>query len=306
MISLINLDAVNFLTESSEANCLFEKCNFRVIDSICVSKIGRCEAVHVSPDSNKVAYASFDMNKIVVFDINAGENGVVVERCCFLGPHLKSPHDFTWIDDDSIAVANRNGPAVIFSVSNDERAKVVFEMSETNSVTSFRRGDLTRLVFCRTDNSLECCDINNEWELVSKGELCRAGSFKVPDGVAISPSGRFLAVTSALSNEIFLCDPDGEVQPIKIGSSERPHGVCFLSDDLILSTGGGDPFLYCWGVDGSFKFKFKALSKEQYSLRGSDIEGGVKGICFCPSLQLLFLTCPNAPFLIYDANPILK
>jgi len=245
------------------------------------------------------------MNKIVVFDIDAGKNGVVVERCHFLGLHLESPHDFTWIDNDSIAVANRDGPAVIFSISS-ERAKVVVEMSNTNSVTSFRRGRLTRLVFCRTNNSLDYCDIDNEWELISKGSLCRTSLFKVPDGVAISPSGSFLAVTSALSNEIFLCDPDGEFQPIKIGSSERPHGVCFLSDDLILSTGGGDPFLYCWGVDGSFKFKFKALSKEQYALRGSDIEGGIKGICFCPSLQLLFLTCPNAPFLMYDAKPLLK
>ena len=304
MMPRIRLPLLHYHSKDETASSFFEDRHYRVTDSFCVSKIGRSEAVHISPDSTKVAYASFDMNKIVVFEIRMSCGKVEIDNCSFFGPDLNSPHDFTWIDANLIAVSNRDGPAVIFSIDSDF-CRFIPEMSNSNSVAAIKIGGGTRLVFCRTNNSLGYCDLDDNNDLVSVGTLIDDdGLFDVPDGVAASPSGKSIAVTSALSDEIFLCDPRGLRSPVKIGSADRPHGVCFLSENMLLSTGGGDPFVYFWDTDNHSKFKFKVLEEDAYSLRGSDIEGGIKGACFCPNLKLLFMTCPNSPFIIYDASSL--
>lgn len=280
----------------------FEHREKRVIDSVCVSLIGRSEGVQVSPNSKHVAYCSFDLNKVLVFRVENSEMfSVKITDCFLVGSGLNSPHDLDWIDDEFIVVSNREGPAVVLNVFNGFVLKID-EMSNSNSVTSVKKGDTTRLFFCRTDHTLDYCDMDKDWNVISLGNCIPKGVFNVPDGVAASPSGERLCLTSALDDRIVIYDTEsGDF--FDLGKTKRPHGVDFITEDLVLSTGGGDPFVTCWSIKSkSIKFRFKALSDEQYSLKHSESEGGVKGVCFCEELRMIFLTCPNAPFLVFDAS----
>ena len=302
----INLKNISYAAASDEKSSVFFKQNIRrIIDSFCVSSIGRSEGVHVSPNAKKVAYSSFDMNKIIVFDFVMSDYGeIIVEKCETYGSNLNSPHDFAWIDDETIVVANREGPAVILGISeNNGTLRTMEEMSNSNSVAVLKGGGI-RLFFCRTNHRLDYCDIDKGLNTMSSGTLMPAADLKVPDGVAISPLGKKLVVTSALDDRIVILNlEDGNF--FNLGRTDRPHGVSFNTENLILSTGGGDPFITCWDVrTRSVRFKLKALNEEQYALKYSETEGGVKGVCFCPKLKMIFATCPNAPFLVFNAKGI--
>lgn len=290
------------------SSVFFDAKKHRVIDSVCVSEIGRSEAVHVSPNLKKIAYSSFDLNRILIFDFNYDGIGLSILRFAFAGFDLKSPHDFAWIDDKFLVVANRHGPAMIVSApdgdSQSETVAVIEEMSDSNSVSLVRKDGLLRLFFCRTNNCVDYCDLDGSWNVRSLGTQIDAKFLNVPDGVATSPSGSKIVVTSALDDRIVICDLRNE-DIFDLGKTKRPHSVDFLTEDLILSTGGSDPFVTCWSVASlSKKFRFRALRSDQYALRHSDTEGGVKGVCCSLGLGLVFLTCPNAPFLAFDSKAI--
>ena len=304
---LVSLKKVTYTKFDEKSSVLFERNAKRIIDSFCVSSIGRSEGVHVSPNAKKIAYSSFDLNKIIVFDFAlTSERDIEIEKCVNYGDNLNSPHDFAWIDDKTIIVANREGPAVIFSVTdgNFYALRTIKEMSNSNSVVAILKDKTIRLFFCRTSHRLDYCELDEGLNTISSGTLMTAADLKVPDGVAASPLGNKLAITSALDDRVVILNLD-DGNFFTLGNAKRPHGVSFLTENLVLSTGGGDPFITCWDVKNhSMRFKLKALNEEQYALRYSEAEGGVKGVCFCPKLKMLFATCPNAPFLVFDAKGI--
>lgn len=300
------LKRITYSLSNEESSLFFEPKKHRVIDSVCVSEIGRSEAVHISPNLKKIAYSSFDSNRILIFDVCCDDRDLSILRFAFAGSELKSPHDFAWINDQLIVVANRHGPAMIVSVQDgdnqSETVAIIEEMSNSNSVSLVRKDGLLRLFFCRTNNCVDYCDLDDYWNVRSLGTQIDGKFLSVPDGVATSPSGSKIVVTSALDDRIVVCDLRNE-DIFDLGITKRPHSVDFLTEDLILSTSGNDPFVTCWSISSlSKKFQFRALRGDQYALRHSETEGGVKGVCCSPELGMVFLTCPNAPFLIFDSR----
>jgi WD40 repeat protein len=283
---------------------IFEEKIVRIIDSFCVSKIGRVEAVKTSPDGKKLAYASFDLNQIIIFNFKFIERSIIIDDCVFLECDLCDPHDLAWIDNSTIVVANRSGPAVIFEVPQNSKKispiiKIEDEMAnKTNAVTVCHTKKGFNLFFCSVFNYVSCFFFNEDFIMQDK-KIFFNKDLKVPDGIAIDNSKSKIAITSALNNKIIVCDLKNPDENFVELNSERPHGVDFIGDNILISTGGGDPYLNFWKIDKKTKFKVLALSKKQFKLRGSDLEGGIKGLNFCNNSKIIFATCPNAPFLAF-------
>lgn len=290
--------------ENCDVKSIFKEKIYRIIDSFCVSEVGRVEAVHLSPNLKKIAYASFDLNKIIIFDIEKEKEIFKIKKYISLGINLNGPHDFAWIDNSTLAIANRNGPAIIFSIDKNEIILEIDDLASfTNSVEVIKQKGHVKIFFCNTKNFVSQYEIDKNYHIISKN-IFLEDHLKVPDGISSSPSKENLAITSALNNKIFIYNLK-ENNFFEMQGSNRPHGITFITDDIVLSSEGGSPFINVWNVkDKEIKYKIKALSKKQFNLRGSKIEGGIKGICFHPKFNFLFLTCPNAPFLIFDINEL--
>jgi WD40 repeat protein len=302
---LISPSKSRYHSNDFESKKIIEQCDaYMVEDSFCVSKIGRVEAVRVSPDLKKIAYASFDSNQIVVFNFNIKHKSIFVHECIYVECELKQPHDFAWINNSTIVVANRNGPAIILSTPNEFKKtqfilKIEHEIcNKTNAVCVLEIKNGWRLFFCSVFHYISYVDIDINFNIKEKGIYFKK-NIKVPDGVAINKAKTKIAITSALTNKIIICDLQNPNNTIELDSI-RPHGLDFISDDVIVSSGGNDPYLNFWNLNKKNKFKLMALSKKQFSLRGNETEGGIKGINFCPDLGVLFATCPNAPFLAFN------
>ena len=296
-VPIIKLPQI-FYEYKDELNFLFEKTNSQYVFGI-----GRSEAVHLSPNGDKIGYCSFNLNKIIIFNIEKENQKIKINNHVVVECQLNYPHDFSWIDNSTIVVANREGPAIIFSIPEKSgRIEPILiidkkETTKTNSVTIIKQKNMTRLMFCNVSNYVSYCDIDINFQIKSIGIYLK--SLNVPDGVAINPSQSFISITNALGNNIIVCNLLESSPIIELKEINRPHSVEFLTDNILLSTGGNDPFVYCWDLKNkNIKFKFRAINKKQYSLT----EGGIKGICACLKSNILFLTSPDAPFLMFDLN----
>lgn len=274
-----------------------KKAKYTIEDSVCVSELGRVEAVRVSPNLKNIAYASFDNNEIVVLSVEIKKE-IKINKINKIKCELNGPHDLNWIDDSTIVVANRNGPSIIVDILNKKiKAKLENKiLNKTNSVAVLKKNDKIRLLFCNIFHYISYCDLDMNYQIIEEGILLKE-KMKVPDGIAISPSTKKIAITSALTNQILICNDNFDVK--KILKSERPHSVDFIDDKNLISTGGNDPFLNIWDLNKKTHHKYRGLSKKEFALRGSNTEGGIKGIDYCPIKKLLFATCPNSPFLIF-------
>lgn len=298
------LKTIDFYQVDEGSSIFFVHSPKRVFDTHCISLIGRSESVKASPSGQKLAYSSFDLNEVIIFDYIVDYNGIRIQRNIRFGTGLKSPHGLAWIDEHTIVVANRGGPAVVFNISDStcNYIRSIEEMSKSNDVTVSVGPQNVKLYFCKTNNKIDYCDLNDDWSVSVHGSLAALSDLQVPDGIALSPSGKILAITSALDDRIVIYDIKKQTHHT-IGNTDRPHSVCFLTEDLILTTGGNDHSVVCWSTaNNHLIYKFRILNKQQFSLRYSDTEGGVKGICSCPRNRIIFLTCPNAPFLAVDAR----
>ena len=106
---IIKLSEIKLNPIEKKSKNLFEEQIHRIIDSFCVSKIGRVESVRLSPNFKKIAYASFDLNNIVVFNVEFKNDSINIINTIFVECEFDEPHDFSWIDDTKIIVSNRKG-----------------------------------------------------------------------------------------------------------------------------------------------------------------------------------------------------
>ena len=79
-----------------------------------IEQLGRTEDVIFSPSNRRLAVAGFRANKIAVFDIalsrTNGVSEVALPRVIEVhAPFLKEPHGICFLDERTLAVANRSG-----------------------------------------------------------------------------------------------------------------------------------------------------------------------------------------------------
>ena len=100
--------------------------------------LGRTEDVMFSPNGRRLAIAGFTADRIALFDIAIAEsaNGrkVVLSGAVeFTAATLRNPHGLCFLDDETLAIANREGGVQIYAVpASDLQAKpCVLEPQQT-------------------------------------------------------------------------------------------------------------------------------------------------------------------------------
>ncbi len=240
------------------------------------------------------------------------------------------PHGLDFLDPGTLVVANREGLVVLLHlpVAPVAGTRVRIEpwrvlrgawrarVSSPGSVAVARgwRGR-PRLLVCNnyahtvTSHQLGAAP---RYRTLWHGTALAAG-LDVPDGVAVAPSGGWVAVSNHMTHTVRLYDAgirfgrrrgtDGELQGL-----QYPHGLRFTADGryLLVADAGAPEVLVFAAPDGDWRgartpaARFRVMDDATF-LRGryNPAEGGPKGLDIDPSMRVLVCTSEHQPLVAF-------
>lgn len=314
-----------------------------------LSGMGRTEDLAFSPDFTRLAIAEFAENRVLVVDVDKDERlatgRLALTGCVELSSRqFHSPHGLTFLDEKTIIVANREGDTLILPVPPRGSTATHHESSPVQTIRpGWRRPKFTPgsvAVLSDTPSQTEVLVCNNYQNSLSRYLLDRRRDYRVrssqvllqkrldvPDGVAVSPDGRWIAISNHSTYTILIFENSGEMnlttEPAGILINvECPHGLGFTGDcKTLLVASAAAPFVHVFErkavVDGSERDDWYGMRGPVASLRvmdeetflkgrANDEEGGPKGLVVSTQLNLVALTSDFQPLAFFDLQEVLQ
>ena len=245
-----------------------------------VASLYRTEDIAVAPDGRRVVIPGFFSDHMLLADLDVVRDGgherlqvsaASVVQC----ERLRFPHGVAFVDDRTVLVANRGaellaidvpargtGPTAVFRtgrviVGEHDRVPV----RAPSSLAARTLDGLCEVLVCNNEShtvNRYLLDLDDDLQVVDREVLIGEG-LHTPDGVALSRSGRWLAISNHTTHEVFLYsyEPDAAAPARRVGTlrgPNYPHGVRFARDDrAILLNDAGLPHLYVYAApDGDW------------------------------------------------------
>lgn len=303
-----------------------------------LAKFGRTEDIKFSPDNKRLAISGFGRNRILLLDVEiaVSSNGIEVllkDYAELSSESFHEPHGISFLDDENLIVANRSGLVTILKLPSRGTKEKGFMVTPLRVLKGgvYTPGSVT---VSRTDGgeqevlvcnnlvhyvSRHILDSSSSYEIRSNEALLAKG-LNIPDGVAVSHDGQWIAISNHNMHNVFLyrnhlsldleSDPDAVLNGI-----EYPHGLCFTRDgSYILVADAGAPCVrvYAKGNDDWNGVRNPSLSirvmEDEVYLRGrkNPQEGGPKGIDIDRDMNVLVTTCEQQILAFFDLQSVLK
>ncbi|WP_095594076.1 YncE family protein [Actibacterium pelagium] len=304
----------------------------------------RTEDCRFSPNGKVIAVAGFLTDTILLFEISqqhvAGNLVVRIEgKLTLTHPRLSRPHGIDFIDETTIAVANRDGRLIILKLPQvpfDGRtvpAKMLMrrkriwmkhKLKTPGSVAVTRKGRFTyELLTClnyrntvASPRFLRLGDLH----LPFGGRIALQRGMEIPDGVSICPETARVAISNHNENAIRLYSHYDDLRPNahpvgRLLGMAYPHGLRFFDKGRrLMAADAGAPLIHYWR-DDTAKWdgdrtptaSFRIMDKETFAAgRYNDQEGGPKGIDIHPSGAFLVVTSEHQGFAAFDVPKLLQ
>jgi DNA-binding beta-propeller fold protein YncE len=305
-----------------------------------IDGMGRTEDVRFSPDNRRLAVAAFNHHRIALFDVeitaSAGTKQVALTGAVELSsPSFKYPHGVDFIDDETLVVASRFADVAIFKLPPRGSAAQAREvtpieqlgagaaslLNSPGSVAVVRRALQAELLICSNaghsvtrhvvDRAAGCA--------IRRGEILLQKWLNLPDGVAASHDGSWIAVSNHNTHNVLLYDntrplhagslPDGALRCV-----HYPHGLRFAADGRhILVADAGAPFIHVyaqegqgWGGVRNPAASIRIMDDARFVRgRSNPQEGGPKGIDIDRGGSVLVATSEHQPLAFFDLPALL-
>jgi DNA-binding beta-propeller fold protein YncE len=310
---------------------------YRAPDSVraVVGSMGRTEDVRFSPGNRRLAIAAFNRGTITVLDVEiAGARVSLTGAVEIASPCLEYPHGIDFLDEDTLAVANRKGDLAIFRLPAGAAGSCALSpvrvLSSGNGALLDEPGSVA--VAGRDGSVCEILVCNNSGHTVTRHLLdCAAGCavldsrvllgkwINLPDGVCVSADRHWIAVSNHNTHGVLLyayspaldrqSRPDGVLRGVYY-----PHGLRFSADGRYLFVAdAGAPFVQVYASeDGDWRgargpAASVRIMDEATFLRGrsNPQEGGPKGIDIDAGMNVLVATSELQPLAFFDLSAIL-
>lgn len=301
-----------------------------------LARVGRTEDVVWSPDGRRVVVVSFQLDRLGVLEVVTADDrievtGLTEVRC----GAFDLPHGAEFADDHHVVVASRHGGVAIVRLPEPRLgvhavdAEVVVEFGRDGADLVETPGSVAVLPVA--DGLVEVFVCNNFGHRVTRhlvdlvdrrtleSDVAVSSGLLIPDGIAVSPDRRRVAVSSHGDHAVRLYEASSldEAEGAEpIGSLENvlfPHGIRFTPDGTrVIVADAGTPYIHVYDApDGDWRGErqptatIRVLDEETY-LRGrvNPQEGGTKGIGLDPSGRFLLLTCEERPMWCLSAASI--
>lgn len=306
--------------------------------SAAIGRIGRTEDVQFSPSGRFLAVAGFNENRLLILETETdwgSEPRMLLQKPLQItSDALQRPHGIYWIDEHTLIVANRTGQLVIFELPQEAKSDRlhltpvrIFGDETTDlvktpgSVSVASVGlDLIEVLVCNNyvhHVSRLLLDRRKNYALVASEILTHEG-VDVPDGVAYSPAGDWIAVSNHGHHNVFLfrngsdLGHDSRPQAVLTGIN-YPHGVRFVDNGkAILVADAGAPFVLLYRCEGDWSGEIppeesvRVMTDETYMAgRVNPAEGGPKGLDVTRDGRLMVISCEEKPFAFFDVRTLI-
>ena len=306
---------------------------------IALATLGRTEDIRFSPDNSLAALAGFGHNTCLLLtmkiDWRHGVPSIVLDDFIEIhSPAIMHPHGFDFIGNDRLVVANRAGAITIFRLPpqpfNGRTVTLIPERSISRIGWFHRlRTPGSVAVLPRTDGDIDIYACNTfgrrvsshrikrgGWPLFTSGRVVAESGLDIPDGIAISPDKRFIAVSNHNNQCVSIFDlnnptgPEAKIAGTLSGLS-YPHGLRFSPDGKSLYVAdAGAPLVHKfvatdgnWAIAAKPSHSVRVLSEKVFLAgRKNDQEGGPKGMDIDNSGTVMAITCEEQPLAFFDVN----
>ena len=299
-----------------------------------LAAIGRTEDVRFSPSGRRLAIAGFANGRIAVADVEISREGstpavsvTAVETV--ESPAFQDPHGLDFVDEETIVVGNRGGGVAVVRLTGAgaEVPAMTEPVHEDPSSLLLSPGSVAVRSEAERREVLAC---NNYAHTVTRhrldasgrlveGEVVARRFLDVPDGLALSADGRWLAVSNHNTHSILVYEYatlDEDAEPVGILRGARyPHGIRFADGDRrLVVADAGAPFVHVFAAqDGggwegaSYPAATVTVMDEETFRRGryNPQEGGPKGIDVHAGSSMLAATAECLPLAFFDLVPAL-
>lgn len=305
-----------------------------------IARLGRTEDIRFSPDNRMLVIAGFTRKKLLCIKVDtqadAGAPRVSVRSFMEItSDGIEDVHGLDFIDHRTLAVANRSADVAIVRLPDAWRpdqsanARVLRRIKgpRWHKISSPGSLVVTRLPFGQV--RLMVC--NNYARRVTEHIVAPQLGYRswrnrpilrqgldIPDGIAVSPDGRWIAVSSHGTHDVKIFDgsaPLGKhVQPVSVlKNAGYPHGLRFCRNGkYLLVADAGAPNVNVFRSEGGWAgeylpFRTVRLLDSPTFERGhtSPLEGGPKGLDIDKSEELLAITCEEQPLAFFPMQAIL-
>ena len=303
--------------------------------------LGRTEDLRFSPDNRLLAIAGFTKSRLLILrvDIGHGPGGPRLQLDDFMeitSDGLGNVHGLDFIDDRTLAIANRDGRVSILRLPEGELAGRRCHVRQLRRV----KGGYSRLLSTpgsiatrREPNgrvSLFVCNnyshrvtrhiVDPRWRyLARKNHVILQKGLDIPDGIALSNDGRWIAVSSHGTHDVKLYSaadslgPDTEPTGV-LRNANYPHGLRFTADDRhVVVADAGSPMLHVydrgagWSGSRDPSRSVAVLDDETYRRgRGNIEEGGPKGLDIDRSNTIAAVTCEEQILAFFALSSVLR
>lgn len=296
-----------------------------------LAQLGRTEDVRFSPDNRRLALAGYGEDTCLLLDIRIDASHpdgaiAITGFTKLISDDLVEPHGFDFIDDDTLVVANRKGSVAVFDLSITSCEQIELEARHRITRANWMRrihSPGSVLVKGPVSGGAEILVCNNYRKRVTAHRIGRDGRISnrvalslgldVPDGIACTPDGRWLAISDHFTNSALIYDCQGRLTPRtapvgRLTGMAYPHGLRFSPDGRYAFVAyAGAPVLHVfrsdtgqWMGDHAPLRSVKVLSDEVFQRgRTNDAEGGPKGVDIDNSGTILVVTCEEQPLAFF-------
>ena len=308
-----------------------------------LARLGQTEDIKFSPDQRRLAIAGFQRNRILLLDVElrgvSGSLHVHLPACrALVAPSLQLPHGVSFLDDQTLVVANRGGDVVLYALAAASSGDDEVELEELRTLPSGPEHavstpgsvhvrplglDLYELLVCNNyanTVSRHVVDRARGYRVVASAVLLRR-DLEVPDGVTVDPTGRWLAVSNHDKHALYLYEnrerldctaaPDGQAR-----GAVFPHAARFTPDGrYLLLADAGSPYVCIYGQgergwSGAQQplHRLRVMTDETFEQgkfgRGKD--SGTKGVDCDRDQRVLVTTSELQPLMFFDLDRVLR
>ncbi len=295
-----------------------------------LARLGRSEDLRFSPDNSRLVLAGFSRHKLLVLAIRVtGGDHPGLEFTDFLelrAPDIGYVHGLDFIDARTLAVASRDGALTIVRIPEGELAgrEVLAEplarvrgrhVQNPGSVAVVPgAGGTTGLLVCNNYvHRVTRYDFDPAQDFAERGhELVARWGLNVPDGVAVSQDGLYIAISSHKTHDVKVysaADParDNRRPVAVLGGVRYAHGLRFTPDDRhLLVADAGAPVVRVYergaGWSGAKQpARSVVVLDQEVFIRGhkNPEEGGPKGLDIDRAGAVVALTCEEKALSIF-------
>lgn len=304
-----------------------------------VDELGRTEDIRFSPDNSLAALAGYANNSCLFlrthFDRTSGQPIVCLEDFFELrSPDICEPHGFDFIGNDRIVVANRNGVISIFRIPQPPFDGKIFNVKPERTIGRIglfhklrspgsvcvvqETGKNPELLACNTFHHRVSCHPLSSNRLVDRmqSHILLADGLEIPDGVAVSPDLRFIAISNHDRHCVSIFDRSVKLGPESPATGTlsgviHPHGLRFSPNGRQLYVAdAGQPLVHKFDAPdhnwagGRMPTKSVSVLSEKvfFAGRSNAAEGGPKGIDLDATGEILAMTCEKQPLAFFSTK----